>query len=82
MSRESQKTIEEVLRVLPVADRLSALLISIIERNPDALAVSLCMLNATTTLSKRLSAANRVKVAEAMRDRADVLERRQVVPIA
>ena len=78
---EAMRVIDAALRDLPVADRLSALLISIIEHNPDALAVSFRMLNATKALSKGLSVESRIRVAEAMRDRADVLERRQAVRI-
>jgi len=81
MPRKAQQAIDEVLATLPVEDRLSALLISIIERNPDALAVSLTMISATTKLSRGLSVENRIRVAEAMRDRADLLERRVCVPI-
>ena len=53
MPRKAQQAIDEVLATLPVEDRLSALLISIIERNPDALAVSLTMISATTKLLPR-----------------------------
>lgn len=65
---------------MPVEAKLGALLLAIIDRNPDALAISLCMLNVTTMLSKGLSTESRVGVAEAMRDHPE-LERRQVVPI-
>lgn len=75
MSHENMQAIDEALRGMPVVDRLSALLVSIIEVNPGALNVSLKMLNATMALSRGLCLEDRIRIAEAMRDRADVLER-------
>ena len=66
--------IRKLLRDLPVEDKLAALLVSIIESNSNALAVSLRMVAVTAKLSEGLSAANRFRVAEAMRDAADLLE--------
>lgn len=81
MSPDPRQAVAAALRNLPVEDQLGALLIAIIELNPDALSVSFRMLSATIALSKGLSAENRIRVANAMRDRADVLEHRQVVTI-
>ena len=82
MSRDqAQQAVDAALRNLPVEDQLGALLIAIIETNPDALSVSFRMLNATVRLSKGLSTESRIRLANTMRDRADLLEHRQVVPI-
>jgi hypothetical protein len=67
------KTIHDVLSGLAVEDRLAALLITIIESNPAALAVSLRMVRVTETLSKGLSEINRFKISDAMRNSADRL---------
>ncbi len=75
------RIIHESLNGLPVEDRLSALLVSIIQSNPNALAVSLRMVSVTAALSKGLSPLNKFKVSEAMRDAADQLERHQLAHI-
>jgi hypothetical protein len=75
------KTIHDMLSGLAVEDRLAALLITIIETNPNALAVSLRMVRVTTTISKDLSPLNKFKVGEAMRDAADRLEQDHAVHI-
>jgi hypothetical protein len=67
--------VRELLSAMPVEDQLSLLLIAIIEINPSALGVSLRMLGATVKLSEHLSAENRFRVSEAMRDHADKRER-------
>ncbi len=69
------RTIQDTLRGLAIEDRLAALLMSIIECNPNALAVSLRMVAVTAKMSEGLSSESRFKISEAMRDAADVLER-------
>ncbi len=76
------KIIHDTLNGLPVEDRLSALLLSIMQANPNALAVSLRLVTVTAMLSKGLSQVNRFKVSEAMRDTADALERYHAVHIS
>jgi hypothetical protein len=73
--------IKTLLRDLPVEDKLTVLVGSIIESCPqpnNALAVSLRMARVTAMLSKDLSTERRYRVAEALRTFADQLERRQV----
>jgi hypothetical protein len=72
---DDRRTIERLLRGLDVADRLAALLETIIRTNPDAIFVSKSMISATMTLSSRLSLEKRFAIAEALRDAADQLER-------
>ncbi len=72
--QRSARELDALLDDLPVADRLSMLLVSIIRKNPSAVAVSFSVLNALVLMSRGLSLEHRVRVAEAMRDRADMLE--------
>jgi 23S rRNA C2498 (ribose-2'-O)-methylase RlmM len=75
---DAKTIIHDTLATLPVEERLSALLVSIIQANPNALAVSLRLVRVTATMSKGLSNINRFKVSEAMRDAADKLEQHEV----
>ncbi len=52
MPHEAMRAVDDALRDLPVADRLSLLLVSIIKSNSDALSISFRMLDATMALSR------------------------------
>ncbi len=75
------KIIHDVLNNLPIEDRLAALLASIIASNPNGLAVSLRMISVTAKMSQGLSSQSRYRLAERLRDVADVLERSHAVRI-
>ena len=57
---------------------MGELLVAIIEADPGALSVCMKMLGAPMKLSAHLSAENRFKISETMRDAADTLERPKV----
>jgi hypothetical protein len=67
--------IRSVLRDLPVEARLSELLVSIVETDSKAVAVSKRLLDCTLLMSRWLSDGDRFKLSEAMRDAADNLEK-------
>jgi hypothetical protein len=81
--RPNARKIHNTLRVLPVDDRVAALVVSLIERRPDAVDSVLSLIAAIGVLTRGLSLVNRFALAEAMRDCADVIERprREVVRI-
>jgi hypothetical protein len=62
------------LAALPYAERCSLLVMSVIERNPNALATSLAMLDLLMRLSSDLGEENRRKLSERLRVAADHLE--------
>jgi len=53
---------------------LSALLMAVIERNPEAVAVSTTLVRIAARMAEGLSTHRRYIVAERMRDAADLLE--------
>ncbi len=73
-----RNAIDKLIWSLPVAERLTLLTLSVIQQNPTSLRVSLNMLRALMKLSHGLGTDNRFTLAEAMRDAADKLERREV----
>lgn len=71
------KQLQTMLRALPIEDRLTELVVSIMQENPHGLAVSLRMARVTGKLSEDLSTEHRFAVASRLRDVADQLERRR-----
>jgi|tagenome__1003787_1003787.scaffolds.fasta_scaffold20979492_6 hypothetical protein len=69
------EALKAVLRDMPREDRLMCLAMAIIEEDSDPLTVSLKMVGATWRMSRGLSQQKRFRVALALRDSADHLER-------
>ena len=72
------KQVRELLRGLPPEDQLGSLLITIMDLNNDALAISLRLLSALSIISECQGTLSRYKLAGLMRDVADRLERPEI----
>jgi hypothetical protein len=68
------KKVRELMRRLPIEDRLACLLIAIVDNDSAALNVSTRLTFAVERLTMQQNAANRFKVSTTLRDLADRLE--------
>jgi hypothetical protein len=78
MPRKTVQEMDALLLEFPIGDRLGMLVMNIISHNSDALAVALRMVRITAAMSHGLGEANRYRVANKMRDEADLLEKQQL----
>jgi hypothetical protein len=82
MTPDAQRTIDETLAHLPLDDRMFALIACIVERKPQATRAVVSLIAAVTAMAGVLDAAERIAIAEILRDSADRVEqRRERVPI-
>jgi hypothetical protein len=72
------RKIHSMLRGLSTDDKVAALVVSLIERRPDAVDSTLSLIAAIGVLTRNLSLVNRYALSEAMRDCADMVEHREV----
>jgi hypothetical protein len=63
--------LNEALWAMPIEDRVGMLIISIVERDREAVAAVNAMICMTSRMAKGLSVVDRVCVAERLRDTAD-----------
>jgi hypothetical protein len=73
----SGRRVLEVLKELPLDDRLAVLVLAIVECNSAAEAVGIRLAEVTGRMSERLNRQSRYRVADKLRDVADRLEQRQ-----
>ena len=71
------RAVDAALAALPLDDRIAALVTNILTRRPDAIKGVLLMIAATVALTRHLSHANKIMMAECLRDAADETERRK-----
>lgn len=81
MSRDQA---EKLMWSLPPQKRCAMLTISLIEKDPEAVAAVLALLHCSGAMAQLLNRAQRYEIAEKMRDTADAVERRHeaATPIA
>jgi hypothetical protein len=77
MSRDNVRAIHKMLCGLPLDDRLAALIVSLIERKPDAVDSVLSLIAVIGVMTRGLGVIKSFALAEALRDCADVIERRR-----
>jgi hypothetical protein len=78
MTPETTRAIDQALGELPLIDRITALMCSVITRKPEATKGVVSMIAIVTAMAKYLDAPERVAAAEILRDAADAVERRQL----
>lgn len=82
MSHENMRAIDEMLRGMPVDDKIAMLIISLIEFRPGAVDVVLSLIATIGVMTRGLSREKQVMLSELLRDLADRVEhRREKVPI-
>jgi hypothetical protein len=74
MSPERARAINAALGELPLDDRVTALICSVIERRPQMMPALLSMLATLRVMARYSSIENKIAFAEFMRDAADEIE--------
>jgi hypothetical protein len=78
MTPETTRAIDRALGDLPLLDRITMLMCSVIMRKPEATKGVVSMIAIVTSMAKNLDAPERVAVADILRDAAGAVERRQL----